>query len=210
MRFFGRSGFADDDLGLALRRVAAAGLRSTVCPCCMCSAAMTRDRKFSNSESPETSSSTRCFRTAVRSQAPIKRPHDTLRPDRTTGTIMQSTNAVARRRFLLKVLHGSDGPGRGGLLGGSRPGPLEVLGPLGKAKAHRTLGKSGNHVCSLSYIACTVPLRGTESLQMKDYPAQLEKLQKDAAKCALIRDLANRTRQARTVRPACEPPHSPG
>lgn len=117
---FGRSGFADDDLGLAVRRIAAASLRSTLGLSCTCSAAIRRDRKFSNSASPAISSSKRCFRTAVRSQAPINAPrHPKTRPNIRN---MQATNAVARRPFLLKALRRRRGGAR---LNGSTPARRE-------------------------------------------------------------------------------------
>jgi len=44
---------------------------------------------------------------------------------------------------------------------------------------------------------------------MKDYLAQAEKLRKEAAECALIRDLAT-DRKKRGFWPACQPPHRAG
>jgi hypothetical protein len=52
-----------------------------------------------------------------------------------------------------------------------------------------SLGKIGNLFCSLSDGGYIVP-SGNGVAAMKDMQAQLEKLRKDAAECALIRDLA--------------------
>lgn len=98
-RLFGRSVFADGNLGSSFLRIAAADLPSRLCLSCICSAAITRERKSSNSERPEASSSQRWFRTAVRSQVPIVGPPSPDRP----GKLCKRENAVAGGQFLLKV-----------------------------------------------------------------------------------------------------------
>jgi hypothetical protein len=59
---------------------------------------------------------------------------------------------------------------------------------LGKAK-RRKPRKIANQHCSLPYIGYRFH-RQSGVAAMKDMQAQLEKLRKDAAECALIRDLA--------------------